>query len=344
MLQQTRVETVIPYFERFLADFPRVHDLAAAPETEVLRQWAGLGYYSRARNLHRAAREIVERHGGALPREAAALRELPGVGRYTAAAIASICFGEAEAVLDGNVKRVIARLFADRRAINDPANTDHFWSVAQHLLDRGDSGDFNQAMMELGATVCTPQSPRCARCPVRTHCAADRDGIAAALPTVKAKRPPRVERRAAAAVRRASDGAILLVRRGERGLLHGMWQLPDIAVERTEERDSDEQSTVAALREKLRNLLGGAMRVGRRLGVVEHVFTHRHWFVDIYESRAAAGGESPATSEARWLHPSRMSDVPLSTLDRKTLAIALQHRPSDVLKRTKRAEKPASRS
>jgi len=339
MLQQTRVETVIPYFERFLAAFPTVQQLAAADEADVLRLWAGLGYYSRARNLHAAARDLVEEYDGQFPRTAADLQVLPGIGRYTAAAIASICFGDPVAVLDGNVKRVLARLFADRSPINDATPAAHFWILAQSLLDATNSGDFNQAMMELGATICTPTAPRCLLCPVRQHCAAQQAGIVAELPVVKAKSPPRTERRAAAAMRRRGDGAVLLTRRGERGLLHGMWKLPDIAVD-AQAADNDAAAR-AALGDALRKLLGCPVTIGRRLGEVEHVFTHRRWFVAIHEVTADAARTRLIPNEARWLTPSQLDEVPLSTLDRKTLAVALDSPPQHQ-QRTKRAARPAS--
>ncbi len=212
MLQQTRVAAVIPYYERFLARFPDPSSLAQAPETEVLALWGGLGYYSRARNLHKAAQRIAAQRS--FPRDYASIRALPGVGDYTAAAIASIAFGLPHAVVDGNVRRVAARLANDARA--------DVQAIAEGLLDRRHPGRSNQALMELGALVCLPRDPRCAGCPVSAHCEAYRHGAQASLP------PPRIK---PATVRLALT--LLLIRRGEKVLLvssprvQGFWDLPE---------------------------------------------------------------------------------------------------------------------
>ena len=188
MLQQTRVAAVIPYYERFLERFPDTHALAAAPQEEVLRLWSGLGYYSRARNLHRAAQEIVAKHGGLFPRAEKDALELPGIGSYTAAAILSIAYGAKLAVLDGNVARVLARLFAVRGDLHDAKRWRSLQETANALLDRKGPGDWNQAMMELGATLCTPRSPQCLLCPVTQFCRARKLGLADSLPARRKKR------------------------------------------------------------------------------------------------------------------------------------------------------------
>jgi len=188
MLQQTRVAAVIPYYERFLERFPDIHALAGAPQEEVLRLWSGLGYYSRARNLQRAAQEIVAKHGGVFPRTEKDALELPGIGQYTAAAILSIAYGAKHAVLDGNVARVLARIFAVQGDLRDAKRWQALQKSADALLDPKSSGDWNQAMMELGATLCTPQSPQCLLCPVTQFCQARKLGIADTLPTRRKKR------------------------------------------------------------------------------------------------------------------------------------------------------------
>src|ERR1700681_953219 len=188
MLQQTRVAAVIPYYERFLERFPDVNALAAAPQEEVLRLWSGLGYYSRARNLQRAAQQIVAKHGGVLPRVAAAALELPGIGRYTAAAILSIAYGAKHAVLDGNVARVLARLFAVRGDLRDARRWQGLQKQADALLDPKSPGDWNQAMMELGATLCTPRAPQCLLCPIAQFCRGRKLGLAESLPEAHKKR------------------------------------------------------------------------------------------------------------------------------------------------------------
>ena len=188
MLQQTRVAAVIPYYERFLERFPNVHALATAPQEDVLRLWSGLGYYSRARNLQRAAQEIVIRHGGVFPRTEKEALALPGIGSYTAAAILSIAYGAKHAVLDGNVARVLARIFAVRGELRDSKRWQSLQQSADELLDPKSPSDWNQAMMELGATLCTPQSPQCLLCPVTRFCKARKLGLADSLPARRKKR------------------------------------------------------------------------------------------------------------------------------------------------------------
>ena len=190
MLQQTRVETVIPYWERFLARFPDVEALATADADDVIACWAGLGYYSRARNLHRAAQIVVERHAGRLPADVELLRELPGVGRYTAGAVASIAFDRPAPIVDGNVARVLARLFGIAADVRSRAVQERLWREAEELARGEDPGALNQALMELGAMVCTPRAPRCADCPWSRRCAAFAHGSAAAASKVRGNRPP----------------------------------------------------------------------------------------------------------------------------------------------------------
>ncbi|MFH1017438.1 MAG: A/G-specific adenine glycosylase, partial [Pseudomonadota bacterium] len=192
MLAQTRVETVIPYYERFLSEFPDLPSLARAPEERVLKQWEGLGYYSRARNLHAAARELVSGYGGELPRSSARLADLPGVGPYTSAAVASIAFGEPIAVLDGNVRRVLSRLFATNGELE---------TLAQRVIATKDPADFNQAMMELGALVCVPKNPTCPLCPIRAGCRAFKKGVIHLFPAPKARSRPKDVFATAAVVR-----------------------------------------------------------------------------------------------------------------------------------------------
>lgn len=222
MLQQTRVETVIPYYLRWLERFPHIDALADAPVDDVLKHWEGLGYYSRARNLQRAAQMVRERHAGAVPTRFDDLRGLPGVGHYTAAALASIAFAEPHAAVDGNVRRVLARVFdlpAPRPA--------ELQQLADRLLDRAAPGDFNQAMMELGATVCTPRAPGCAVCPVKRLCRARRNGTVASRPAPKVKAVlPQEQINTLVAVH---QGAALVVQRPGRGLLAGLWEFPAVA-------------------------------------------------------------------------------------------------------------------
>jgi A/G-specific adenine glycosylase len=230
MLQQTRVAAALPYYRRFLKRFPNVRALARARTEEVLRLWAGLGYYSRARNLHRAAKVIVARHGGRFPREYEAALALPGIGRYTAAAVLSMAYGAPLAVLDGNVARVLARLDVVRGDLRAPKRWRRLQARAQELLDVAGPGDWNQAMMELGATVCTPRRPRCGECPLARWCEAQRRGIAEQVPAPRKKRAV-VQVKIAAAVLLDARGRTLLVRQNG-GLFSGMWQFPAVEVKR----------------------------------------------------------------------------------------------------------------
>ncbi|MEP0804069.1 MAG: A/G-specific adenine glycosylase, partial [Chloroflexota bacterium] len=217
MLQQTRVETVIPYFERWMRLFPTVQALAEASEQEVLNAWEGLGYYSRARNLHKAAKVIVRDFGGNLPHSLSELIKLPGIGRYTAGAIASIAFGADEPALDGNLKRVYARLFDVTEAVDSPKGEKLLWEIARRNLPHGRAGDFNQALMDLGAAVCLPKNPRCLLCPLMELCKARENGTQELRPVRKPKKAvPHHVHAAGVIVRR---GRVLLARRPPGGLL-----------------------------------------------------------------------------------------------------------------------------
>jgi A/G-specific adenine glycosylase len=225
MLQQTRVDTVIPYYERFIRELPTVAALAEAPEERVLALWSGLGYYRRARMLHAAAKRVVELHGGIIPAEIGALRGLAGVGAYTAGAVASIAFGRRAALVDGNVARVLARLFAVEEDVKSPRGAAHVWALAESLVpaDR-DPGQWNQALMELGATVCRPRDPECGRCPAAGACVARAKGKARELPRAAAPRAPRPVRRAALVL--LSAQSVLLARRRRDVLFGGLWEPP----------------------------------------------------------------------------------------------------------------------
>ena len=266
MLQQTRVATVIGYYGRFLARFPTVDALAAAPLDEVLKLWEGLGYYARARNLHRLAQVLVAEHGGEFPATAEGLQQLPGIGRYTAAAIASIAFDEAVSVLDGNVVRVLTRLIDLAEEVSQPRVLARLWELAEALLPPTRPGDYNQALMDLGRTVCTPRRPACPRCPVRTFCLAAARGHVEQRPVKKAKAPlPQV--RAAAAVICDAARRVLLVQRPIDGLLGGLWRLPGGDC-RPDENESD------CLRRSLKEQLGIDVQVMAEMATATQTFTH----------------------------------------------------------------------
>jgi A/G-specific adenine glycosylase len=306
MLQQTRVETVIPYYERFLSRFPSLEALAAADEEDVLRLWAGLGYYARARNLHRAAGIVVKQHGGQLPRDPEQLAALPGVGRYTQGALRSLIWKEPAALVDGNVRRVLARLFAD-----DSADDREAWRLAEALVPERDPDLFNQALMELGATVCTPRAPRCETCPLHLVCEVRRSGGEPEAFPAPRRRPAVRELRALAGVL-ARRGRLLLLRRPSRGLLGGLWELPNV-------EGRDPEALVAHVRARA----GLESAPGAALGGLRHVFTHRTLELDLValEDR---GGRIPggARTEARLCTPGEIEDLPLSRLMKKALALA----------------------
>jgi A/G-specific adenine glycosylase len=303
MLQQTTVAAVIPYFEAFTRRWPTVLALAAAPDAEVMAAWAGLGYYSRARNLLAAARRVAE-GGGVFPHEEAALRALPGVGAYTAAAIAAIAFGRRAVVVDGNVERVTARLDAVQTPI--PAARPRLRAIADRLTPDRRTGDFAQAMMDLGATICTPRNPACGICPVRAGCAAAQRGDPARFP-VKAARPARPERRGAAFVI-VSDGEILLRRRPERGLLGGMDEVPN--------GDWREAAAAAGCDPLAEAPIAAAWRA---CGRIRHVFTHFALELEVFR---ADPPDRPAIA-GRWAPIDALADAALPTLMRKAVAAAL---------------------
>ena len=226
MLQQTQVQTVIPYYERFLARFPDVASLAAAPLDEVLHRWAGLGYYSRARNLKRAAERLVAEFGGELPTDIDALRELPGLGRSTAAAVLALASGARHAILDGNVKRVLARVFAVEGAANERAVEQRLWALAEQETPLENVADYTQAIMDLGATLCTRRNPQCVRCPLAMLCAARAAGRQHELPAPRVRAARRVRHVVLLAACR-EDGSVLLVQRPPSGIWGGLWSLPE---------------------------------------------------------------------------------------------------------------------
>ena len=268
MLQQTRAETVRLRYPAFIERFPTLAALADAPLDAVLAEWQGLGYYSRARNLHRAAREVMSQGGGAIPETHDALLALPGVGPYMAGAIASIAFGERCAAIDGNILRVMSRILNIPTPVDIPPARKTIHEETQALVPRARPGDFNQALMDLGARICLPKTPDCARCPVRAHCAGHDAGTQNALPVKIAKKPPapytffqfRAER----------DGLVLLAQREKTGLFGGMWELPGFMVE-----GHHEKIDARRLKTQCARLLGTGWRPGRELARITRTLTHR---------------------------------------------------------------------
>ncbi len=310
MLQQTTVRAVDPRWRRFMAKYPSVEALAAAPEDDVLAEWTGLGYYARARNLHRAARKVAADFGGLVPGRFEVLLALPGLGRYTAAAIASIAFGEAVAVVDANVERVVARLDrigADpksapgRRAMVD---------AAEGLLDPARPGDWNQAMMELGATVCLPRAPQCPACPLRDHCGARADGEPERWPA-KAPKPDMREVREVAVLLR-KGGRVLVLRRPEKGSFANMWELPRGEV-RPREASAD---AVVRIAKEVANLDVTARRPIMKL---KHVVMRRNISLQVWEAERLPGGRIRAAQHAEheWISVEEWSRRPSSVTQRK---------------------------
>jgi A/G-specific adenine glycosylase len=328
MLQQTRVDVVVPYYTKFLARFPTLRALAQAPLDDVLAHWSGLGYYARARNLHKAAQAALASHG-ALPGTAALLAELPGFGPYTANAVASLAFGEQVPLVDGNVGRVLARVL---RLPGDPAAVRALaWEAAGALLPPGRAGAFNEALMELGATVCTPRAPGCEECPLAKLCGAGRQGDAERFPAPKPQKVrPQVEW-AAVCVRRA-DGAVLLSRHapGERGALFaGLWDLPSVQLGEAAPAQEGPLFSGAAAKATLGALRAHGLPVEglalRPLGAVEQTLTHRELRVHLFGAELREGAplaKARLDREAlRWVEPTAeaLGAVGLSSLARKSL-------------------------
>jgi A/G-specific adenine glycosylase len=309
MLQQTTVKTVAPYFAKFLARWPAVEALAAASLDDVLRAWAGLGYYARARNLHACARAVVERHGGKFPNDIAALRALPGIGEYTTAAVAAIAFDGGYVPVDGNVERVMSRLFAVEDEL--PAAKPEIKRLAAALLPPHRSGDFAQALMDLGATICSPKRPACALCPWDESCLAHERGDQETFPRKAPKREGKLRRGAAFVVLRA-DGRVLLRRRPEKGLLGAMTEVPGSAW-------AHEYEEAGALRAAPR--FGSKPKWRKLPGIVRHVFTHFPLELTVFTAPVARA--TPAPKGARWV---KLTDLPgeaLPSVMRKVLAHAL---------------------
>jgi len=312
MLQQTRVETVVPYYDRFLRTFPDIDSLASAPLDAVLKAWEGLGYYSRARNLHRSAGIIVDRHGGEVPRTVEALEALPGIGRSTAGAIAAIAFGADAPILDANARRVVARLFAVEADPRSTAVENVLWERSAQLVRKGKGRDTALAIMDLGAAVCLPKKPHCEECPLKSRCSSFLRGLQESIPPKRARKGiPHHD--VVAAVFRRRDGAFFLMRRPSDGLLGGLWAFP--SGKRTP-GESLEDGLYRALREKLRV----RAVIQREVGVVRHAYSHYRITLHGYLCRAD-GRRLPAGEGTGWLPGNGEGTFALPRADRKLLEI-----------------------
>jgi A/G-specific adenine glycosylase len=323
MLQQTQIETVIPYYKRFLESYPTIQHLAAAPLDDVLKQWEGLGYYSRARNLHKTAGIITRDYDGQFPRTVKELKTLPGIGPYTAGAVASIAFGVQASVLDGNVIRVFSRLIDLDDAVNTSATKRKLWQMADDLVPAERPGDYNQALMELGQKICTPTSPDCAICPVQSRCLAYANSTQDERP-VKKKRKPTPHYDVAAGIIRDDDDRLLIAQRPLDGLLGGLWEFPG-------GKQEEGETLPDCLKRELREELAIEVDVGALFVKVDHAFSHFKITLHAYECRylgALPPHDEPQTIEVRawaWVTEDELTDYSFGKADREVIA-ALQRR------------------
>ncbi len=313
LLQQTQVTTVIPYYERFLGRFPSVRALANARLDTVLKTWEGAGYYARAHNLHRAAKEIVARFHGKIPSAVKDLLTLPGIGRYTAGAIASIAFNRDAPILDGNVTRVLCRYF---NIGGDPKRTEtqgQLWKLAEELIPRGRAGKFNQALMDLGATICTPRAPSCAACPVKRNCAAKRLGTQDKLPA-KAKKKTKPHKQIAVGIIWKGK-KMLIARRFDRDLLGGLWEFPGGHRERGE-------SLAECVVREVREELGIEIAVQDKLAVIDHAYSHFSITLNAFRCRYLRGRpRAIGCATFKWVSPRELTRYAFPAANRKIIAM-----------------------
>jgi A/G-specific adenine glycosylase len=313
MLQQTRVETVLDYYERFLARFPTMDALAEAPLDKVLKAWEGLGYYARARNLHTAARSVVEELDGQLPHSPESLLRLRGIGRYTAAAIASIAFGQDAVALDGNLRRVLCRLFGIDDDPGRPSTQRRLEVLALSMLPPGQAGAFNQALMDLGAMICTPSSPRCLLCPFINLCAAQREGIQNELP-IRATRTTRPHRDVTAGVIWDGNGHFLITQRPLDGMLGGLWEFPG-------GKRRPREALAVCLHREIQEELGITIEVGDLLCTIEHTFTHFHMTLYAFDCQWLQGTpQCLGCDQLRWVTLDDLDAFAFPVADQKIIA------------------------
>ena len=311
MLQQTRVDTVIGYYHRFLERFPTVRSLASASQDDVLKTWEGLGYYARARNLHRAAKKIVSEFQNTVPDSREAIRSLPGVGEYIAAAVLSIAYGKPFAVVDGNVKRVLARITCAETPINDPTALRVFTPVAEAMSATADPGSYNQAVMELGALVCLPARPRCGDCPVSSVCEAFKQNVVSAYPKTVPRRPVPTHEISVGVVRRR--GKLLITKRAEDGLLGGLFEFPGGKIK------PGETPEAACARELLEET-GLSVDVGERIATIRHAYTHFKIVLYAFYCTSKGGRvRLDGPIDFKWVRPEELSAYPFPKANLKFL-------------------------
>ncbi len=309
MLQQTRVETVVPYFEKWMKLFPDVTALANADEHDVLNAWEGLGYYSRARNLHKAAKMVAEKFNGELPRDLDDLRSLPGIGRYTVGAIASMAFGMDEPTLDGNLRRVFARLYDVTEFADSPAGEKTLWDLAARNLPKGEAGDYNEALMDLGATICLPRNPRCLLCPLMEMCKARQNGTQELRPVLKPKKQTPHYVHVAGVIEKR--GRVLLAKRPADGLLGGMWEFPN---GRVAPSGDDTDDPAKGLAKTLNAAYRLKVRRKEALGIIQHAYTHFKVTVHAYRCESIS---IPKDKNIKWVPVNELGDYPMGKVDRQ---------------------------
>jgi A/G-specific adenine glycosylase len=316
MLQQTQVKTALPYYQKFIKRYPTLSHLARADQQEVLKNWEGLGYYARARNLHRAAGLVLADHGGKVPCDWDEFIALPGVGDYIASAVQSIAFNESEAVVDGNVKRLYSRLLAIETPVNASRAHKSYKAFARRYLLTSDPGNFNQAVMELGALVCTPRNPRCDQCPLKTDCLAKQTNSVSELPKRNQSKPVPVYKIATGVVRRR--GKILITKRKPEGLLGGLWEFPG------GKRQPGESAAEACIRE-IREETGLEVEVESQLTSVKHTYSHFKITMDVFLCRSQSGPVKLGGPVAfRWIRTSEITDFPFPGANHKFIPLLLK--------------------
>lgn len=309
MLQQTQVDTVIPYYRRFLKNFPTVHDLANAPQDHILKAWEGLGYYARARNLHKAAKAISEQHNGTVPNTYDTLKSLPGFGPYTTAAVLSIAYNKDHAVLDGNVIRVLTRLFDTHEDVTQTSVKKQLWELAETLLVKGQAGDYNQAVMELGATVCTPKNPACNTCPLTPYCQAHKTGTQEQLP-IKAKKKPRPHHTLGAGIV-WHNNKVLITQRPQNGLLGGLWEFP---AGTQQPKETLQEACIRGIKETV----DIDITIQDRFRTVKHAFTHFSITIHAFQCQYQTGKtQTLACDNFAWVTLSELADYAFSRTSRK---------------------------
>ena len=308
MLQQTRVETVIPYYRRWMVEFPTLGSLAEAEEDQVLILWEGLGYYSRARNLQAAARIVQEKYQGILPLDQKALQGLPGIGRYTAGAILSIAHDRPAPILDGNLRRVFTRLFTISTPIHTAETEKYLWKIAELLLPEEHPGDFNQAMMELGALICLPKKPRCEICPAADDCLANQGGLQEDLPVRKKKTPLPLLQVTAAVIPKGEQ--VLLAKRPPGGLLGGLWEFPG-------GKQKENETLQETLSREIREELNLEVEIGDLLGSYQHAYTHYKITLHAFCCRLVSEDlQLNYHTESAWVSRKELDSFPMGKIDR----------------------------